>query len=66
MLEIEREELGSDYGRQEWASARVGELAGPVPAMSENQIAALFRGRRYEDARNIPTSDRRPLPRHFW
>ena len=34
--------------------------------LGEKQIADLFRGRRYEDAPNIPPSDERPLPRRSW
>ncbi len=61
MLEIERENWMVSRGM----SSRRGEAYSP-DCMAERQIAALFRGRRYEDAVNIPASDRRPLPRYFW
>ncbi len=66
MLEVERERwCPTNYRWREGPS--VGSSEGYAPMqMAERQIAELFKGRRYEDARNIPASDCLPLPRYFW
>ena len=66
VLEGERDSWRpGQYGWREGATGRGGESYAPM-RMGENQIADLLKGRRYEDAMNIPPSDCRQLPRRFW